>query len=72
MNERDAFIDRERQVWGDDHIDDLIERGYVPVLISSPNGSQQLYWRWLYLTNEQYSKYAANGLITLDTSSVSC
>ena len=45
----DEFIKREYRIWGEEYIDDLINGGYTPVLLS--NGK----WSWLYSTADVVS-----------------
>ena len=50
----DEFIKREYRVWGEDYIDDLIERGYTPFYI---NGK----WTWLVeVSSANYAKTVSN------------
>ena len=36
------FVHREYRIWGEDYIDDLYDRGYVPEFVSG------IGWRWVY------------------------
>lgn len=39
--EANEFIKREIHVWGEDYVDDLFDKGYVPVKLSNSK------WSWL-------------------------
>lgn len=41
------FIDSQVVTWGQDYVDDLMDRGYIPVQLSDNAGN--IIWRWLYV-----------------------
>jgi hypothetical protein len=53
------FISKFTNVWGEDYVYDLIERGYAPVYTTHG-------WKWILLTNEEFANREA---ISADTAS---
>lgn len=51
----DEFIKREIAVWGEDHVESLIDKNFVPVLLSDGR------WNWLLTTAENYAKVVRSG-----------
>lgn len=51
------FISSQRAVWGDDYVDDLIDRKYFPVLTSAG-------WKWIYVSDENYANTVHTALDT--------
>jgi len=50
----EQFIEREIIVWGEDYVFDLLDKGYMPVLLTDQTGSDC--WKWRYVTNAEFQQ----------------
>lgn len=53
----DEFIKREYRIWGEEYIDDLIERGYTPIFIND---------KWTWMIQVSSANYAHSGTVRSD------
>lgn len=54
------FIKAETAKWGEEYVDDLMDRKYFPVLTSAG-------FRWLYISDDNYPSYVESALDTAVT-----
>lgn len=51
------FIENQRVIWGDEYVDDLIDRKYFPTLTSAG-------WKWVYVADCDYATTVQTALDT--------